>query len=245
MEAHDVMMSPVVTVRPSTPVRDIARLMVEKGISGVPVTEADGRLVGMVTDGDIYRRVELGTEGRGGGFLASLLGDRSDASLYVEAHGRTARDIMTPDVIAVAPDTTLRQIADLFETMKIHRVPVMDDAVLVGIVSRTDLVRALASMPEAGGERGLDDRRIRDMVMAEYKRLPWGLRSDGNVVVTDGVVHLWGYVPSEDEQEALRVAAGEIPGVKAVEDHTIQFLGDAGAHPRISTKVTMVTRKSA
>jgi CBS domain-containing protein len=243
MDAHDVMTSPVVTVSPSMPVREMARLMVDRRIGGILVAEPDGAVVGIVTDGDLYRRAELGTEGHGGGFLASLIGDGADARSFVGAHGRTARDVMTPDVIAVAPDTTLNQIAELFETRKIHLVPVMHDGGLVGIVSRADLVRALASMPDATHQHVLDDKRIRDMVIAEYRRSPWGLKSEKSVIVSDGVVHLWGYVPSEDEQRALRITAEEIPGVKSVEDHTISFLGDAGVRPRVTSSITVIKRQ--
>jgi CBS domain-containing protein len=240
MQARDVMTAKVVTVRPDTPVTEIAKLMIDNRISGLPVVENSGRLVGIVTDGDLYRRSELGTDRRRHSWLEIFGLDTEAANDYIEAHGRTARDVMTTDVIAVAPATSLRQIADLFETKQIRRVPVVADGEVIGIVSRANLVRALASLASADSLGSLTDRRVRDLVLAEYKRLPWGLRSEEDVVVTDGVVHLWGYVPSDVELIALRVAAGAIPGVKGFKDHTFRFVGDMGIPPRNPSKVTVV-----
>ena len=152
---------------------------------------------------------------------------------------------MTTDVVGVAPGTSLRQIADLFETRRFRRVPVILDGMVVGIVSRANLVQALASLPAVNAEGGLTDRHIRDLILAEYKRLPWGPQSEGNVIVTDGVLHLWGVVSSDAELAALRVAAEAIPGVKGFENHTIRFLGDVGVHPHTLSRVTIVEPEDA
>ncbi len=240
MQAQDGMTTSVVTVTPNTTVREISALMAERRVSGLPVVNENGHLVGLVTDGDLYRRTELGTEKQSGGLLELLFQGRSDAEMFVEAHGRTARDVMTTDVIAVAPATTLRQIADLFESRGFRRVPVVKDGKVVGIVSRADVVRALASLPQPARRSELTDRQIHDLVMAQFKKMSWGLRSEWSVIVTDGIVHLWGYVPSEVDRAALRVAAEAIPGVKAVEDHTLRWLGDVGARSRLPSTLTVV-----
>ena len=239
MRARDVMTNDVIKVRPDASVREIARLMIDHRIGGLPVVEESGRLVGLVTDGDIYRRAELDTDKRRMSWLDMFSLNAVEAGNYVEAHGRIARDVMTTHVVAVAPGTTLRQIADLFETRQIHRVPVVVDGMVVGIVSRADLVRALASMPAVSGDR-LTDRRIRDLVLAEYKHLPWGLKTGRKVVVTDGVLHLWGVVSSDVELAALRVAAEAIPGVRGFEDHTIGFLTNDRTPPGDLSQVVVV-----
>ena len=199
--ARDIMTTNVLTVTPITPVRDVAQLMVEHRISSVPVVHGS-ELVGIITDGDLYRRAELGTEKRHRTWLQMLAFHNRTAD-YVQIHGRTARDVMTTDVIAVEPTTTLRQIADLFETKRIRRVPVVADGMVIGIVSRANLVQALATISSEDLQGTATDRQVRDLVIAEYKRLPFGLPSEWNVVVKDGIVHLWGFVPSLAELAAF------------------------------------------
>jgi hypothetical protein len=174
----------------------------------------------MVTDGDLY--------------------SRPDAKDYVEARGRTADDVMKREVYAVRPATPLSRVADLFETRRIRRAPVVDDGRLVGIVSRADLVRSLAANVEKAPSASLTDRQVRDLARAEFKRLEFGLRSEGSVIVQDGVVHLWGFVPDETERRALRIAVEAVPGVKAVEDHTAKFFQPFGIDPKPSSRVTFV-----
>ncbi len=241
MQAQDIMTTEVVAVGPETPVREVARIMVERRINGLPVQEPDGRLVGVITDGDLYRRAELGTDRRRRhSWLELFAADPRHAEDYVEAHGRIARDVMSSDVVAVAPETSLHQIADLFETRRIRRVPVVRDGRVVGIVSRADLVRAFVASAPPTDDSDAADQRIRDMVLAEYGRHPWGLRAEANVIVTDGVVHIFGLVDSESEQHALRVAAEGVPGVKGFKDHTVLRLADARARPRRESTVTVV-----
>ena len=221
MRASDVMTSTVITVNPETAVADVARLLVERRISGVPVVDSHNRVIGILTEGDLFRRHELGTERRRGRWLEMLTSNVTLASEYLHSHGRTAGDVMTRDVIAVTPDTPLARIADIFEKERIKRVPVIENGRLQGIVSRGNLVQALGSIGNWESSTAADDRRIRDLVLAEFARLSWGLHSESNVVVTSGIVHLWGLVGSQQEQAALRVAAEAIPGVKGIMDHTI------------------------
>ena len=221
MRASDVMTSTVITVNPETPVEDVARLLVERQISGVPVVDAHNRVIGILTEGDLFRRHELGTERRRGRWLEMFTSNVTLASEYVRSHGRTAEEVMVRDVIAVTPDTPLERIADIFETERIKRVPVIEDGRLLGIVSRGNLLQALGSIGYWEPSTADDDRRIRDQVLAEFTRLSWGLDSESNVVVASGIVHLWGLVGTRQEQAALRAAAEAIPGVKGTMDHTI------------------------
>ncbi len=228
MRAQDIMTTNVVTVTPQTTVREAAKLMIEQRISGLPVVDRAERLVGMVTDGDLYRRAELGTDRKRRNWLEILDFDAGLAQSYVASHAHTVGDVMTTRVFAVTPQTPVRQIADLFERERIRRVPVVTDGRVVGIVSRANLVQALASTPTDDVRASLGDLRVRDLVIGAYRRLPWGTPSEGNIIVTDGVVHMWGYVPSEAELAAFRIAIEGIPGVRGFEDHTFRFFGDAG-----------------
>ncbi len=240
MFATDVMSAPVITVGRTASVAEIARLMSERKVSGLPVVDEAGKVVGIVTDGDLLRRAELGTAREAEGLLDILFLSHPDAKDYVEARGRTAEDVMTRKVYAARPDTPLGRIADLFEAHGIRRVPVIDDGRMVGIVSRADIVRSLAASGEKPAPASLSDRQVRDLVMAEFRRLNFGLTSEGSVIVRDGVVHLWGLVPSETERRALRLAVESIPGVKGVEDHTGRFFQPFGVDPRPRENVTFI-----
>ena len=221
MQAADIMTVNVVTVDPETSVQEIASLLSERAISGVPVVDKNRRLVGMISEGDLMRRVETGTQLRRSWWLEMLSTNTELASDYVKTRGRRAQHVMSPNVVSVTEATPLAEIADLLERHRIKRVPVVRDGVLVGIVSRANLVRALASRgSQPAGAGAARDDVIRDTLLAELKRQKWAEASPGNVIVTDGVVHLWGTILSEEERQALRVAAENVAGVRAVADHT-------------------------
>jgi CBS domain-containing protein len=220
MRAQDVMTSPAITVGPETPVAEIAALLVERGISAVPVVDAGGRAVGIVSEGDLLRRSEIGTERPRSQWLELLLDRSAQAADFSKAHGLLARDVMTRDVIAVAPDTGLGEIAQILEQRRIKRVPVVKDGRPVGIVSRANLLRGLvastrqATPPVTGGDLGLRtalEDRLRGEAWVDLSRL--------NIVVSDGVVHLWGVVRNEEQRRALAIAAEGMPGVREVVDH--------------------------
>ncbi len=218
MQARDVMTRNVVTVEPDTPVTEIARLLLEKRISGVPVVEPDGRLVGIVSEGDLMRRVEERAPGRGSWWLAMLGIPEERAIEYVRTHGRRARDVMTRHVITVTPDTPIGRVAQLLEEEHIKRVPVVEDGRLVGIISRADLLRAIASREEAP-PAGADDSALRERLMKELEAAGLEYHPYVNIVVSDGIVHLWGLVSTKAEAEALRVAAESVEGVRGVDSH--------------------------
>jgi CBS domain-containing protein len=220
MVARDVMTKRVVTVGPETPVQKIAQLLLERRISAVPVVDGEGRILGIVSEGDLIRRPEIGASPRRSWWLA-LLGDVEEgAAEYVKTHGGRARDVMTAKVITVAEDAPLGEIARLLEERRIKRVPVVRRGKLVGIVSRADLLRALASA-KARPRRGAKptDQTIREKLLGVLEHEGWASLGPVNVTVTDGIVHLWGLIDSEEQRRALRVAAEGITGVRAVEDH--------------------------
>jgi CBS domain-containing protein len=221
MNAADVMTRDVVVVRPETPVPDLVNLLLGRGISGVPVVDKDGKLVGIVTEGDLMRRAELGTERHRGGLAAFFTGTATLAREYVRSHGLVVSDVMSQDVTAVTPETTLAEIAELMESRRIRRVPVVRDGQVVGIVTRANLLRALASQPAEPAPAKIDDAAIRDALIKELSQQSWSRRPENSVVVNDGVVHLWGLAGTEEEKRALEVAAARTPGVRSVDNHVV------------------------
>jgi CBS domain-containing protein len=201
-------------------VREVARIFVDNGISGAPVLDPDGHVAGMISEGDLLRRSEIGTEERPRTSWLDLWSASHEARDYIKTHAVKVRDVMTTDVLTVKPDTSLGEVASILETRRIKRVPVTDAGRLVGIVSRANLVQALASVPdEPSTDVTLSDAEIRAMLMGELAGRKWSF-AGRNLVVTNGVVHLWGVFHSVEAVEAVRVAAQNIPGVKRVEDHT-------------------------
>lgn len=221
MKASDIMTSPVITVGPQTPIPEIAALLLEHRISGVPVLE-DGRLVGLVSEADLLHRHEIGTDRTapaGSGWLRLFGADRS-AGEYIKSHAGQARDIMTREVVSIGPDTPVAEIVPLLETRAIKRVPVLRGKELVGIVSRANLIQALAAKGRsAKATRPGNDEAIRGRLIAELERQPWWRPLSSNVIVAEGVVHYWGIIDSNDERDAARVAAENVAGVRRVEDH--------------------------
>jgi CBS domain-containing protein len=220
MRASDVMTSNVISVSPDMTVREVAQIFVDNGISGAPVVDPDGHVAGMISEGDLLRRSEIGTEARPRTSWLDLWSASHEARDYIKTHAMKVRDVMTTDVVTVEPDTSLGEVAGLLETRRIKRVPVTNAGRLVGIVSRANLVQALESVPdEPSTDVTHSDAEIRAMLMGELAGRKWSF-AGRNLVVANGVVHLWGVFHSAEAVEAVRVAAQSIPGVKRVEDHT-------------------------
>ncbi|WP_240791159.1 CBS domain-containing protein [Roseomonas sp. AR75] len=218
LRARDLMTSDVITVPPETPVMAMARVLADRGISAVPVVDAEGKVLGIVTEADLIRRL-AGEADKPTGWFASLFGNQErDAERYARTHGVTARDVMTSEVVAVDPDTLASQIAHMMEDRGIRRVVVTQDGRLKGIVSRADLLRALVTAPSDGGE--YPDERIRRAVMAAMKKEPWADTFYTLVEVNNGIVEFHGFSRSAAVQRGLRVLAENIPGVKGVTDNT-------------------------
>jgi len=220
MRAADVMTNEVITVGEDASVQEAAKLLAEHGISAVPVVDRDKRVVGMVSEGDLLHRAETGTERRRAWWLEMVASTNQLAGEYVKSHSGSVKDVMKSDVISVTEETTVADIAILLETNRIKRVPVLRDDRLVGIVSRANLVRALAmSINERPSGAEADDRAIQHRLLAELKAQKWAEVSPANIMVKDGVVHLWSSYYSNQEKRALVVASESIPGVRRVEDH--------------------------
>jgi CBS domain-containing protein len=218
--ARDLMTPGVVTVPPETPVHAVARLLAERGISAVPVLDEAGAVLGVVTEADLIRRL-AGEEDRPRGWLARLFADPgAEADRYARTHGLTAADVMTQELVAVEPGATAAQVAHLMEDRGVRRVLVLETGRLRGVVSRADLLRALAEAPKAAEEGALSDDRIRRAVLAAMRKEPWADTSHTLVEVRDGVVEFHGFSRAEAVGRGLRVLAENVPGVRRVVDHT-------------------------
>jgi hypothetical protein len=180
------------------------------------VVDAKGQLVGMVTEGDFLRRGELGTQRQRSRWLEFLLGPGRLADEYVQSSGRQVSQVMTPDPKTITPQTPLEEVVRLMEHHRIKRLPVVHDSKVVGIVSRANLLRALASVAREVKPEASDDATIREQIIAECAKQPWAPRI--NVVVCDGVVSLSGVITDDRARQAFIVAAENVPGVKAVQD---------------------------
>ncbi len=219
MLAKDVMTTAVLTVTPETDVGEIAGLMLDAHISAVPVIAADGSLVGIVSEGDLIHRAESETRRRPSWWLRLLATPEEPAERYLREFGRRARDVMTKGVISVAPDTPLTEIAALLEKHHIKRVTVLEGGKLVGIVSRANLLRGVATWQKPSGVR-VEDSALRAQLLAALNEaeLPMHLI---NVTVTGGVVEIWGVVDTEIQIDAARAAAEATVGVVSLENHLV------------------------
>ena len=221
MKARDVMIRSVVSVSPNETIARAIRLMLQNRISGLPVIDTFGRLVGMVTEGDFLRRAETATARQRPRWLEFFVGPGRMADEYVHTHGRKISDVMTADPISVQEDTALDEVVTLMEKRQIKRVPVVRGDQVVGIVSRANLLHALAGLSARALPANVSDRTIREQLLAELGKEKWAPLSALDVTVRDGIVELWGAIMDERERKALIIAAENIAGVKGVKDHVV------------------------
>lgn len=219
MKAGEIMTRQVVSVNPQDSVLHAVRLMLQRKISGLPVIDDAGELVGLVTEGDFLRRVETGTQRQRPRWLEFLLGPGKIANEYVKASGGKVGEIMTADPITITEDTPLEEAVRLMEKHRIKRLPVLRGGKVVGIVSRANLLHALASLAREAPAAQAADSAVRDQLVAHLEQQSWAPVSMINVVVRNGVVEYWGTLTEECARQALIVAAENTPGVKEVRDH--------------------------
>lgn len=225
MKASDIMTTTVVTVGPDDTVRHAAELMARHHISALPVVASDGRLLGVVSEGDLLHREETHTEKRRSWWLDLVTGYEQRAKEYVKSFGSKVHDVMTPNAVTVSESASLSEIAEILESKHIKRVPVLRGAKIVGIVSRANLVQAIASLPHLiVPDTKPDDAAIRDKVLGELKKQKWASASSVNVVVHNGVVNLWGTVFSSSERRAMLVTVERVPGVRSIQDHLVYYV---------------------
>jgi CBS domain-containing protein len=221
MKAADVMTTHVISVAPDDSVLRCVRLMLEYRISGLPVIDAKGNLVGIVTEGDFLRRTEVGTERKRPRWLEFITGPGRLADEYVHSHGRKVAEVMTPDPVTISEDTPVEEVVRLMEERRIKRLPVVRGTNVVGIVSRANLLHALAAVGREAAPPAKDDGTIRARILAELAKQSWASPDLVDVIVRNGVVELWGAVTVDNQRGAVVVLAENVPGVKQVINHMV------------------------
>ena len=219
MKAQDVMTRDVISIGPDATVLQAARLMLQHHISGLPVIDKDDNLVGVLSEGDFLRRHETRTEHQRSRWLEFIMGPGRIAAEYSHTHGNKVSEVMTTEVQTVEQDAALEDIVEVMERRRIKRVPVVCGGQMVGIITRSNLMRAMVSLARKSEPSATDDASIRERLLDEIKQEQWAPAATVNVVVHDGEVELWGMIIDERQRQALKVAAENIPGVKAVVDH--------------------------
>lgn len=218
MRAHQIMTRKVITVSPDTTIVDAANIMLRQHISGLPVTDSDGKLVGIISEGDFIRRAEIGTQRRRARWLRFLIGPGREASDFIREQGRKVGEIMTPNPSTVSEDALLEDIVATMEKNSIKRLPVVRDGKIVGIVTRTNLLQAVANLAREIPDPTADDDHIRDRIIYALEKNDWcpfGL----NVIVRDGIVHLSGVITDDRARQAAIIGTENVVGVRKVHDH--------------------------
>jgi CBS domain-containing protein len=218
MRAHQIMTRQVITIAADASIVDAANIMLVKHISGLPVVDQAGKLVGIVSQGDFIRRAEIGTQRKRGRWLKFLVGPGRAASDFVRERGRKVGEIMTPDPCTVTEDATLEDIVELMERKNVKRLPVLRGDTLAGIVTRTNLLQAVAGLTRDVPDPTADDDHIRNRIISSIEKSDWAPFGLG-VIVVNGIVHLSGVITNERSREAAIVAAENVTGATRVHDH--------------------------
>ena len=218
MRAHQIMTRKVITVGPDTSIAEAAATMLKNHVSGLPVVDAAGKLIGIVSEGDFIRRAEIGTQRTRSRWLQFLVGPGKSATEFVQQQGRKVAEVMTPDPYTVSEDTTLPDVVELMEKRHVKRLPVVRGDQIVGIVTRANLLQAVAGLAREVPDPTADDDHIRDRIIASIEKTDWRPFGLG-VTVRNGVVHLHGVITDEASRQAAVVAAENVQGVKQVHDH--------------------------
>jgi CBS domain-containing protein len=219
MQARDIMTTDIIVARPEATVYEIARLMTDKRISGLPVVNTEGDILGMISEGDLLHRAELGTEAKQKWWLKLFADPDQMARSYAKSHGLRAVDVMSRPVVSVDADQDLADVAQVLDSSKFKRVPVLRDGALAGIITRADLVRALCNEPRRVPIGKVDDGTLQTRINAEIRKQSWLSASMLNVLVDKGTVELWGFIDSQEQKTALKILVEGIEGVTAIEDH--------------------------
>ena len=230
MKAKDVMTPHVLSVAPDASISVAARLMLQNRISGLPVVDGSGNLVGMVTEGDFLRRTEIGTQRQRARWIEFLIGPGRLADEYSRSSGRSVNDVMTRDVHTANIDASLDDIVRIMERHRVKRVPVVEEGKVVGIVTRANLLHALAGIADEIAPLSAGDTAIREQIFAELKRQTWAPVALIDVTVRKGVVALSGTLTDERQRQALRILAENVPGVKKVQDDLVWFEPETGMY---------------
>ena len=225
MKVMDVMTRRVIAVAPEATIRDAVRLMLTHHISGLPVIEAKRKLVGVVSEGDFLRRSETVTERRHSRWFDAFFGPGESAEAFVHAHGTHVRDVMTRKPVTIAETAPLEEAVHLMESRNIKRLPVMRRGRVVGIVTRANLMRALASLHRGAPNVAKKDETIRERILAEFARQNWSAGASIDLTVRKGVADIWGHIVDIAQRDAIKILVESTPGVKRAYDH-LEFHGE-------------------
>jgi CBS domain-containing protein len=221
MIVADVMTRNCITISPDATVEEAVNIMLSRHISGLFVVDKAGDLAGVVTEGDLLRRDELGTQRNRPWWLRLLVSPAKQAADFTRANGRHVRDVMTEDVLSIAQDAKLEDVVATMEKNRIKRLPVTADGRVIGVVSRADLLRALIGRVRNAAPLATDDRTIRTAILNALEAQPWAPMTTLNVTVSDGVVDVWGTITNEEERHGIHVVVDNTSGVKTVHDHLV------------------------
>jgi CBS domain-containing protein len=219
MKVSDVMTRRAICINPEASIVDAIRLMIANHISGLPVVDREGKLVGMVSEGDFLRRAELATERHRSVWFDAIFGPAESATEFIHSHGLNVEEVMSRNPAFVIEDTSLTEVVHLMETRRVKRLPVLRGSRVVGVVSRANLLRALLSLHRATPTISMDDASLRDRILSDIEKESWSVGAEVDVTVHDGVADLWGSVTDLKQRDALKVLVETTPGVMRVEDH--------------------------
>lgn len=219
MRAKNVMTGGVMCLNVKESVFDAAELLLGAGVSAAPVVDDKGAIVGIVSEADLIRRAEIGTAPRKSWLSRLLNSDANAARDFVATHGRKVSDVMTREVVTADEEATLRDLVELIEKHGVKRIPIVRAGKLVGVVSRANLLEALLSREPEGSVVQPTDKELRQAVLDALESRAWTSKWPTNVFANEGVVHLWGFVESDEVRKAYRVVAENVPGVKRVKSH--------------------------
>ena len=219
MKASEVMTRRVIAIEPDATIVQAIKLMVKHHFSGLPVVDRSGKLVGIITEGDFLHRREIGTELKHNAWFVAMFGPEQSARDYVHAHGLKVSDLMTPQPIAVDENTSLDQVVHLMERHRIKRLPVLRRGKMVGLITRANLLRALASVHRSASKTSVRDREIQKRIVADIEKQEWTGGSDIMVLVRNGIVDLCGTLDDPSQRDALKALVREKSGVRRLYDH--------------------------
>ena len=219
MKVSQVMTKHVISIQLEATIVQAIKLMLNNRLSGLPVIDRRGRLVGIITEGDFLHRREISTELKRNVWLDAFFGSEQSAHDYVRAHGIKVAELMTRQPITVDEDTSLDRVVHLMERHRIKRLPVARKGKVVGIISRANLMRALASIHRSTYKTSRNDQEIRKRIVADIDKQNWAYGADIMVLVRDGIVDLCGTLSDPSQRSALKALVREKSGVRKLYDH--------------------------
>lgn len=226
MRAKDVMSDGVVSLRSDATLYEAAEMLVNCRVSAMPVLDKDNFMIGIVSEADLLQRPEVGAGPVAAGLLSQLADDAMATAVLEYAHSHNVVDVMSKNVVTADENASLAEVCELMTKHRIKRVPILREGSVVGIASRVDMLKALLSpgrqvglvRPPADAPSSADEL-LRRGVMAALEGQSWSVARHSEVVVKDGVAHLWGMVTAETMRQAYQTTAEKVPGIHSVENH--------------------------